>query len=111
MTAATVSSTMRSIAAASLKGTLRDSGSPARSAPSSYRAPSVTARQAAVLPCQPPATDTIGCRPVTLRARPSAFSLASAPELQKKTLERSPGHCAAIRSASSSRRWWGTAVE
>ena len=111
MTAATVSSTAACIAPTSLNGTLAESGIPARRAPASYFSPSVTARVATVRPCQPPSTDTIRWRPVALRARPSAFSLASAPELQKKTRERSPGQRAAISSASSSRSRSGTAVE
>ena len=111
ITAATSLSTIAVIAAASLKGTLTDSGIPARRAPASYFAPSVTARHAAVRPCHPPATETMVCRPVTFRASPSAFSLASAPELQKNTLDRSPGQRSAMRSASRSRSGWGTAVE
>ena len=42
---------------------------PARRAPASYLAPSVTASVATVRPCQPPVTDTTSSRPVRFRAR------------------------------------------
>ena len=58
---------------------------------------------ATVRPCQPPATETIVCRPVCFRARCSAFSLASAPELQKNTRPSGSGQRDASFSASSSR--------
>ena len=111
ITAATVSSTAAPIAATSLNGTLNESGMPARRAPSSYLAPSVTASVATVRPCHPPDTDTIFCRPVTFRARPSAFSLASAPLLQKNTFLSGSGQFSAISSASCSRPVCGSTVE
>jgi acetylornithine/succinyldiaminopimelate/putrescine aminotransferase len=66
---------------------------------------------AAVRPCQPPRTETIVCRSVKRRARWSAFSLASAPELQKNTRPSGSGQSWASFSASASRCGRGTAVE
>jgi hypothetical protein len=64
-----------------------------------------------VRPCQPPASETMAFRPVCFRARLSAFSFASAPELQKNTRFKGSGERRASSSASRSRLGCGTAVE
>jgi hypothetical protein len=109
--AATDSSIARSSASTSSNAIFCDSGIPARRAPISYFAPSVTASVATVRPCHPPVTDTTSSRPVRLRARPRAFSLASAPELQKKERSSPAGMSAAILAASCSRFGCGSTVE
>ena len=110
-TAAIVSSIAPSRAVMSLSGTLRERGTPARRAPASYFAPSVQARVAAVRPCQPPRSETTPCRPVFRRASINWFSLASAPELQKKTRASGSGARRTSSAASRSRLACGTAVE
>ncbi len=70
---------------------------------------SVTDRARIVRPCQPPSKAASFLRPVSSRATFRAFSLASAPLLQKKT--ESMPEKAVIRPAAASRTGRAAAAE
>ncbi len=108
MTAATSAKSAAASAAASPKGSRRQGVRWAAKGPVILGS-SVTERASVVRPCQPPSKAASFARPVSSSAILRAFSLASAPLLQKNT-ESMPAK-AVIRAAASSRIGRAAAAE
>ena len=109
-TAATLSSRTASAAARSPKGTRRCPGT--LGLPNSrYFASPAAEMASAVRPWKPPSKERTSVRRVKRRARRIAFSLASVPELTKKTFDSGAGACAAMASAARARTGSATTFE